>query len=164
LARTVLRYKNADLDGKEVPLNARLVLLAMSILVGSQAFANTSVWDEAKREAYQVTGKIVSIATNDTEILVRISDGHVTETYKVCSSYPGGDGLNMVEGERMKSIRDAFNHGETVKASYNSPFDRCLSSVELSKEPKPDKIAHGAVRPASAFTKADHGKDQEHSL
>lgn len=133
----------------------------MIMIVTPVALANTSVWDEAKREAYQITGKITSIATNDTEILVRINDGQITETYKVCSSYPGGDGLNMVEAERMKSIRDAFSHGDTVKVSYNSPFDRCLTSVELSREIKAEKVAtkdfHAHVmKPVNGVSSPDH--------
>lgn len=122
----------------------RAITLMSLTIVATHASANTSVWDEAKREAYQITGKITSIATNETEILVRINDGKITETYKMCSSYPGGDGLNIVESERMKSIRDAFKSGDTVKVSYNSPFDRCLVSVELSRpEPKQEKVVKG---------------------
>lgn len=132
----------------------RFPVLSLMFVFVSQASANTSVWDDAKRAAYQVTGKITSIATNETEILIRISDGQTTETYKVCSSYPGGDGLNLVESERMKSIREAFRHGETIKASYNGPFDRCLSSIELSLNP--EKIVKGeAIKPVNAMGSAD---------
>ena len=125
----------------------RRFLIVLLLVASFSAIAETSVWDEAKREAYQVTGKITSIAVNDTEILVRINDGKLTQTYKVCSSYPGGDGLNMVESERMKSIRSAFSHGEAIKASYNSPFDRCLTTVELTRE-NPEKIVKGETAKA----------------
>ena len=59
----------------------------------------------------------------------------------------------MIESERMKSIREAFSHGDTVKVSYNSPFDRCVNSVELSHPAptaKTEKVVKGeAVKAAN---------------
>jgi len=115
-----------------VRLTATL-LLCVCCLAQTSAYADMSVWEKANIEAHSVTGKVVSIATDDDKILVRISDGKSTETFKVCSIYPGGD-FTLAESERVKSLREAFNHGDTVRASYNGAFDRCLSTVEVTHE------------------------------
>lgn len=125
-----------------VRFKATLVLCA-SCFVLTPALAEPTVWEKATLEANSITGKVVSIATDDEKILVRISDGHNTETFKVCNIYPGGD-FTLAESERVKSLREAFNHGDTVRASYNSVFDRCLSTVEVTHEkenPSKDKDA-----------------------
>jgi hypothetical protein len=122
--------------------------LAFLISLSGPVFAATSVWDNAKLSSYQMTGKINSIAINDQEILIRITSKNGNkvnaETFKLCSSYPGGDSLNMAESERMKLVRAAFQQGDSVQVSYGGPFDRCLSSVSITKEDeleKPSKIS-----------------------
>lgn len=136
----------------------RISLLVCCSLASASAIGATSVWDEARRDANVVTGKVVSIATNDNEVLVRISDGAKTETYKVCAVYPGGDGLNIAENERMRSLRDAFNKGDKVKVSYNGPFDRCISTVELNKEEDVKPVAQPVKKTADISKKHSYIK------
>lgn len=118
---------------KVVMVRALITIICIYGFVQTAAFADPSVWEKATIEANSVVGKVVSIATDDEKILVRISDGHTTETYKVCTILPGGD-FTLAESERVKSLREAFSHGDIVRVSYNSVFDRCLRTVEVSHE------------------------------
>jgi hypothetical protein len=113
----------------------RAVLLLV-FFATSSAFAATSVWDDAKHDSNQFTGKVVSIGNDGNDMFVRISNGKESEVFRVCSTYPGGDATNLAETDRVRSIREAFNHGDIVVASYNGPFERCLSYVEVRKDEK----------------------------
>lgn len=112
-----------------------IALLIFSVCM-MPAHASITVWESARSEAHQITGKVVAIATDDDKMLVRIYDGKKTETYNVCNVYPGGD-ATVAENERAKSLREAFNHGDTIRASFNDAFDRCLSAVEITHETQP---------------------------
>jgi hypothetical protein len=122
-------------------------------VMATSAMASTSVWDEARTQANEVMGKVVSMTADTDEVLVRITDGqNHTETYRVCSTYPGGDGLNVAEQQRMQSLRDAFNQGQTVRVSYNSPFDRCIGRVEINKDDVLKEKTHAEI------SKAEHSR------
>ena len=107
------------------------------------AFGDNSVWNSLKTSTYQVDGKITSIAFNEEqrEMLVKVESakepGEV-ETVKVCS-FKNKDDIQYVEQtEQMNKLREAFARGDRVQLSYNSRFDRCLSSINLKSSDKTD--------------------------
>lgn len=102
-------------------------------LVSTTAFSATG--------ADFIVGKIVSIAVDNDDVLVRINSGEETKTFKLCSPSASEDGIN---------IREAFSHGKEVKASINGAFDRCLSRVEKTNAGEVSR-ADRPRKPSSTF-------------
>lgn len=115
-----------------------------AILVAILCFpaAHASVWGAAKASAYTAKGRVHSLSVNQDDTLVRLAvrdDGskssHI-ETFKLCSRYMGAVG--NVETNRLAQLRDAFDSGEVIEISYDSPFDHCVTSVTRTKNLRAD--------------------------
>jgi hypothetical protein len=106
----------------------------MVTAIGLSISAGASVWDDTKQKTNSVSGEITSVGTDEDKVVFTLKHDGQKETFQLCSSYPGGDGFNVMETERTTLVNQALSRGYKVRISYNSPFDRCVKSVDIMKE------------------------------
>lgn len=125
------------------------LLLLASLLIPAASIAESSlwgslrqektVWKSSKPDGHSVTGKIKAIVVDEDEdrIFVKVETAsHDVQTLRVCNQNADSAIRTFGDSEKMNLMRQAFESGRTVRVSFESAFDRCLSSIDYSHSEK----------------------------
>lgn len=107
-----------------------LTLLALFPLMPSALgdWSNASIWDQSAAKAYQKEGKITSLQADAPAhgLLVKMIDSQSqTHTFTLCDL--GSDSSKL----KRQLLLQAISMDLKVRLANRSPFDNCLSQVEL---------------------------------